>query len=126
MKWIVIVLCVPAGLLVLAFIGMVIHDVRHPYRPSRAEVRATLQRVLDGTMTWQEWDNFTHIPIKDDPFLESIRTKCEEMETGEFVHRDDPKLEEKWVYNDKGLEIVKGLVHEIEGGIEQGGGEVRS
>jgi hypothetical protein len=123
MKWIIIALCTPAALLLGAFLVMVIRDRLHPYYPTRDDVRQKLRRVLDGTMTCYEWDDFTHIPLKRAPALERIRTACFELEQqGDLVHRDDPKMEEKWMYNERGLERIRELLKELEDGSEQQGG----
>ena len=119
MKWLFIVLCVPAAILVIAFIIMVIRDRLHPNYPSKGDVVQKLRRVLDGTMSWHEWDDFTHIPLKRDSIQEDIRKACFEMEDqDDLCHRDDPKMQEKWIYNEAGLEKVKALLRKLEESIE--------
>ena len=122
MKWLIIVGCLPVALLVGGFLVLLIRDRPHPSCATKEEVRKKLRRVLDGTMTYYEWRDFTHIPLKHDPMLENIRQACIEMENqGSLIHRDDPKMTAKWIYNEKGLERVKELLLKLEDGIESAG-----
>ena len=120
MKLLVIVLCLPVALLVGAILVMIIRDRRHPFYATKEDVRQILCRVLDGTMSFHEWDDFTHIPLKHDQLLEGIRLACLDLDTqGDMIHRDDNKMEEKWIYNEKGLDRVKDLLQKLEKNIEQ-------
>ena len=73
-------------------------------------------------MTWDEWDEFTCVPMRHNDDLDSIRRRCVEMETSEFCTRENSQEQETWIYNQKGLDEVKKLLTELEKGIQPAGG----
>ena len=89
------------------------------YKPTPSEVAEKLQRVLNGTMSYEEWDEFICVPMRHNYSLEGIRKRCVEMESEEFCTRTNQNEQKKWFYNQKGLEEVKILLMELEKGIQQ-------
>jgi hypothetical protein len=70
-------------LVILCLMAAALYFGRAPtYRPSRAEVLALLQGVLDGTTTRQQWDLYVGMPLRHDPELEEIRLRCLVLQEG--------------------------------------------
>ncbi len=84
------------------------------YKPTPSEVADKLQRVLNGTMSYEEWDEFICVPMRHNDALEKIRMRCVEMETNEFCTRENQEEQDTWIYNQKGLDVVKAVLNEIE------------
>lgn len=80
------------------------------YNPSRDEVEDKLSRVLNGTMSWEEWDDFVCIPITHDDELEIIRNQCAEMTGNEFYDCENIEEQKVWIFNDQGLVKVRELL----------------
>lgn len=71
-------------LLILCLMAAALHFGRSPtYRPSRAEVLALLQGILQGATTREQWDLFVGLPIHHDPELEAIRRRCLVLQEGD-------------------------------------------
>ncbi|GGO86521.1 hypothetical protein GCM10011348_37530 [Marinobacterium nitratireducens] len=71
-------------LLVLCLTAAALHFGRSPtYRPSRQEVLALLQGVLEGSTTRERWDLFIGLPMHHDPELEAIRLRCLTLQEGD-------------------------------------------
>ncbi len=49
---------------------------RSRYQPTRADIVALLQSVLDGSAHRNQWDRFVGYPLYYDPDLELIRLRC--------------------------------------------------
>lgn len=72
------------SLLILCLTAAALHFGRSPtYRPSRQEVLALLQGVLDGSTSRQRWDLFIGLPMHHDPELEEIRRRCLMLQEGD-------------------------------------------
>ena len=74
---------------------------------SNKEVAEVIQHFIDGTDHKWEWDDFVSVQI-DDPFLESIRKRCSEIEK-EFPVPGKKGL----VVNEEGIEVLKTIVKEL-------------
>lgn len=112
-----IILGIIAGIIV--FFSFLNWITAKSYKPRPEEVADKLRRVLDGTMTWHEWDEFVCVPMRHNDALERIRKRCVEMESKEFCTRIKQDEQEKWIYNQKGLEEVNILLKELEKGFQQ-------
>ena len=84
------------------------------YKPGRDEIADKLRKVLDGSMTIYEWDEFICVPIGHDEKLNSIREKCAELEIDEFCHRQNAEEQDQWIYNESGLAVIRMLLSELE------------
>lgn len=47
------------------------------YRPEPADIQSTLTRMLEGTLTENEWEFFINMPIHHDEQLDTIRQRCQ-------------------------------------------------
>src|SRR4030043_336139 len=97
-----VILIVVAG--IFALFSLLNWWAARTYKPTQTEVAEKLRRVLDGTMTWDEWDEFTCVPMRHNDDLDKFRRRCVEMETSEFCTREDAQEQAKWIYNQKGLD----------------------
>ena len=71
-------------LVILCLMAAALYFGRAPtYRPSRTEVLALLQGILDGTTTRQQWDLYVGMPLRHDPELEEIRLRCLVLQEGD-------------------------------------------
>jgi hypothetical protein len=71
-------------LVVLCLMATALHFGRSPaYRPTRSEILAILQGVLDGRTSRQSWDLFVGLPMHHDPELERIRRRCLSLQEGD-------------------------------------------
>lgn len=52
------------------------------YRPSREQIVALLESVLDGTARQTHWDLFIGMPIQHDEALEAVRVDCVTLHEG--------------------------------------------
>ena len=96
------------GLLLLAFATFIYFAGRN-YTVTKQQVIDLITKILENnTECWGEWDNFTHIPITNDPFLEAIRKRCDALQQKEFL---DPKLES--FYNERGKEEIRKILAEL-------------
>ncbi|MGZ5780525.1 MAG: hypothetical protein ACXWIN_06150 [Burkholderiaceae bacterium] len=98
---------------ILGFFGFLNWRTGKKYKPSRDEVEDKLRRVLNGTMTWEEWDEFICVPIRHDKELDLVRIKCAEMKGEEYYHRENVDDQKKWVFNERGLEQVGELLSKL-------------
>lgn len=98
---------------IIGFFGFLNWMTGIKYKPSRDEVEDKLRRVLDSTMTWEEWDEFICVPIKHDKELNLVRIKCAEMKGAEFYHRGNADDQKKWIFNERGLERVGELLSKL-------------
>lgn len=105
--------------IVLAFFKFLELRTAKTYKPSPDEVAEKLRRVLAGTMPWQEWDEFVCVPIRNDDELNSIHLRCAEIQTEEFMWRENGEEREKWNYNDKGLLVIRALLTTLQERIER-------
>lgn len=99
---------------ILCFFGFLNWLTAKRYRPSSEDIKDILHRVLNGTMTWEKWDEFTCVPIRHDKELELIRLKCAEMKDEEYYRRDNAEEQKKWIYNERGLEQIRELLSQLE------------
>lgn len=53
------------------------------YQPSRADIAALLQAVLDGSADRNQWDRFIGYPLSHDPELELFRLRCMALTDGD-------------------------------------------
>ena len=74
---------------VLLGLGLLVYFRDRKYDVTKETVIDLLRRVLEGKAHPFEWDDFTHIPIKDDPYLDSIRKQCLELEKNAFLDPTD-------------------------------------
>lgn len=73
-----------ATLVLLCLMAVALYFGRAPtYRPSRPEILALLQGVLQGTTSRQRWDLFVGLPVRHDPELELIRLRCVVLQEGD-------------------------------------------
>ena len=107
--------------IILAFFKFLDLRTEKTYKPNAEEVAIKLRRVLEGTMPWQEWDEFVCVPIRYDDELNFIHLRCAEIQTKEFVWRDNEDEREKWNYNDKGLAVIQDLLITLQKRIERYG-----
>jgi hypothetical protein len=96
------------GGLFLAFVALIYFTSRN-YSVTKQQIIDLLRGVLNNTTDWGEWDNFTHIPITNDPSLEIIRKKCFGLEQKEF---SDP--ENNYLYNERGMAEIRKILTELE------------
>lgn len=69
------------ALLLSGAVLLVLLLVRTPYyRPSRQRAIQTLQWVLMGQATANDWRIFCDFPARHDELLESVRLRCEQIE----------------------------------------------
>ena len=72
------------SLVVISLLAWVLSRSRQPrYQPSRKQIEALLQAVLDGTARRQQWDLFIGFPLYHDPELEQIRLRCIQLTDGD-------------------------------------------
>lgn len=102
-------------LLILCLMAAALHFGRSPiYRPSRAEVLALLQGVLNGTTTREQWDLFVGLPMHHDPELEDIRRCCLVLQEG---NDDEPAAGEGldgYLFDRAGRERMAAIVGELQ------------
>jgi len=55
------------------------------YRVGRDNIITLIQLVVDGTATEHDWQVFTAIPIRHDPYLEEIRQRCIAIEERYYI-----------------------------------------
>jgi hypothetical protein len=86
------------------------------YKPTRQHVADQLRKVLDGTMHWSEWDEFTHVPMRHDSLLEKIREACARLDDDEqqYFRRANREEQGAWIYNEKGLREIRQLLERLE------------
>jgi hypothetical protein len=100
------------GLFVLIFVLVGVaalhYHIFHPhgYEVSPKQVRAGLQKILDGVDPWA-WDDFMTGRIKD-PRLEAIRLRVAQL--GE----EFPPESQGELFGPKGLEVIRGYIRELE------------
>ena len=113
MTTLLITLAVIVGLFVLicvlAGIAAIWSRIRYPhgYESSPTQIRAELQKILDGVDPWAI-DDFTSVgPLKDSR-LEAIRQRVAQLDV-EF-----PPESKGQYCSSKGIEVIRGYVRELE------------
>jgi hypothetical protein len=98
-----VVVCVLAG------IAAIWSRIRHPhgYESSPEQIRAELQKILDGSDPWA-FDDFTSVGPLKDPRMEAIRQRCAGLPE-EF-----PPETKGQNFSPRGTEIVRGFINELE------------
>lgn len=72
------------SLIVIGLLAIVVaRSPRSRYRPSRADVVALLQAVINGTAQQAQWDLFIGYPMHHDPELDRIRLRCAALTQGD-------------------------------------------
>lgn len=86
------------------------------YRPTKTQIESNLSRVLNGTMTWDEWDEFICVPIRYNQDLDLIRRQCKALLRDEYTIRNSSKDQMQWIYNERGLVEIRNLLTSLEPG----------
>ena len=94
--------CVLAGL--AALFGHIFHP--HGYEVSREQVRADLQKILDGVP--YAIDDFTTSGSIKDPRLEAIRQRVAQLD------KEFPPESQGQYCNSKGIEVIRAHIRELE------------
>jgi major membrane immunogen (membrane-anchored lipoprotein) len=82
---------------------------RKPYAVSPQQFEGTLVRVLEKKIDEHEWDNFVHITIGSDAYLDSLRERLLKLETNE----NSVGAEEGAVYNSTAMQQVAAILEEL-------------
>ncbi|ANG64478.1 hypothetical protein A8C75_19720 [Marinobacterium aestuarii] len=83
------------------------------YRPSRAEILALLQGVLEGTTTWQRWDLYVGMPMRHDPELEAIRLRCLVLQEGDDNEPAAGEGIDGYLFDRAGRERLRSIVDDL-------------
>lgn len=78
------------------------------YQPTSEDVAATVEAFLAGAGDPHDWDDFTSIEIKHDPYLEGIRLKCVDIRR---THPPEPGAQA--YCNQQGMEVLREIVREL-------------
>lgn len=98
-----ILVCVLAG--IAALISFLLHP--HGYESSPEQIRAALQKILDGVDPWAI-DDFTAVGPLKDPRLEAIRQRCAQLDL-EFP----PESKGQWC-GPGGIAVIRECIRELE------------
>jgi hypothetical protein len=98
------------GGLVFAF-AIFIYFTSRNYSVTKERAISLLRGVLDNTTDWGEWDNFTHIPIKNDPVLEKVRQRLVKLDLKNYF--DSKKV---FLYDERGMAEIRNILAELETG----------
>ena len=98
-----VLVCVLAGIATL--VSRLLHP--HGYECSPEQIRAELQKILDGVDPWAIDDFTSGSPLKD-PRLEAIRQRVAQLDV-EF-----PPESKGQYCGSKGIEVIRGYVRKLE------------
>lgn len=101
-------------LVFLCLMAAALHFGRAPtYRPSRAEILALLQGVLDGSTTRQRWDLYVGMPMQHDPDLEAIRQRCLVLQEGDENEPAAGEGIDDYLFDRAGRERLRSIVDDL-------------
>lgn len=83
------------------------------YRPSRDQVVALLEGLLNGSATHSQWDLFIGMPIQHDEALEAVRVNCVILHEG--LDGSDPAREgiDGYIYDRAGREKIAKILEDL-------------
>lgn len=89
------------------------------YRPSREQIVALLESVLEGTARQSHWDLFIGMPIQHDEALEAVRVQCVTLHEG--LDGSDPAREgiDGYIYDRAGRERIASILQNLRKVIEK-------
>ena len=84
--------------------------VKNPlYRVDKKRLVQTLEMVLTGQATENQWFTVFNIPIRHNPELEEVRQRCLEIEEAHYIGRNSSP----YLFNGKGLSELKTVLVEL-------------
>lgn len=97
--------------LIIISVVLILGWVRTPrYRLSRQNVIALLKLILEGRATEHDWRLFSALPLRHDPQLDAVRSRCLEIEDREYVGG----RKGGYLFSDRGLAELRDILHELE------------
>jgi hypothetical protein len=99
-------------LLIAAAIWFIVRLVRSSPKPPEAfdvspeEVAIAIEDFVEGRGGDHDWDDFLHWKIAD-PFLESVRKKCEE------VFHEYRATQKGYYCSDEGVKVLRALLRDV-------------
>nr|WP_067291542.1 hypothetical protein [Marinobacterium profundum] len=101
-------------LVLLCLMALALYFGKAPtYRPSRAEILALLQGVLDCTTTQQRWDLYVGMPMRHDPELEAIRLRCLLLQEGDEKEPAAGEGIDNYLFDRAGRERLRIIVADL-------------
>jgi hypothetical protein len=83
------------------------------YRPSREQVLALLQGVLDKRTSAEQWDLFVSLPIRHDPELDRVRRRCLALSEGDEDHSPVSSGLGGYLFCRDGRERIADIIEEL-------------
>ncbi|MCE2028249.1 hypothetical protein [Sessilibacter corallicola] len=106
----IIIVSVLVSFCIFAIVLTILLKVRTPrYRIQAQQVKSILEMVLCGQATSNDWNLFLAFEIRDNPYLDTIRKRCVEIDESEFR---DPGTK-TYLFTAKGLEQLRELLNEL-------------
>ena len=104
------------GVIVVVFVGFAVINWlgARTYRPTAPDIANTLQRLIDGELTWKELDDFSCVRIAYDKQLDSVRERCNRILDAPGTLDNENNSGPTVRLTERGQAKIGEIVHELE------------